>query len=145
MGLLVTVRGTAGNYRIKAAIWEFGGFFYRAYVYVVPAGMQRDLARRSFVSLGGATLQEVLGATEARVRSTVGMPVRNLEVRAALRNRELEALARDVISPASDRPKPRSRRPSAAPSEPSRSQLEDQASLRAVSVELAVGAEQPAL
>ena len=145
MGLLLTVRGTAGNYRIKVAIWEFGGFFYRAYVYLVPPGMDRDLARRSFISVGGATLQEVLGATEAQVRSTAGMPVRNLEVRAALGNRELEALAREVIAPLSDRPKPRSRRPSAAPSEPSRLQLEDQASLRAVSVELAVGAEQPAL
>ena len=145
MGLVVTVRGNAGTYRVRAAIWEFGGFFYRAYVYLVPPGMHRDLARRSFVSVSGATLQEVLGATEARVRATSGMPVRNLEVRAALRNRELEALVRDVISPAGDRPKPRSRRPSAAPSEASRSQLEDQASLRAVRVELAVGAEQPAL
>ena len=110
MGLLVTVRGTAGNYRIRAAIWEFGGFFYRAYVYLVPPGMDRDLARRSFISVGGATLQEVLGATEARVRATAGIPMRNLEVRAALRNRELEALARDVIAPASDRPNPRRKR-----------------------------------
>src|SRR5215475_10469140 len=106
MGLVVTVRGNAGTYRVRAAIWEFGGFSYRAYVYLVPAGMRRDLARRSFVSVGGATLQEVLGATEARVRATAGIPMRNLEVRAALRNRDLEALARDVIAPANDRPKP---------------------------------------
>ncbi|HKC44822.1 MAG TPA: hypothetical protein VKC64_13425 [Burkholderiales bacterium] len=110
MGLLVTLRGTAGNYRVKAAIWELGGFCYRAYVYLAPAGMRRELARRSFVSVGGATLQEVLGATEARVRATAGIPMRNLEVRAALRNRELEALARDVIAPASDRPNPRRKR-----------------------------------
>jgi hypothetical protein len=107
MGLLVTLRGDAGNYRIKAAIWELGGFSYRAYVYLVPAGGERDLPSRWLVSVGGATLQEVLGATEARVTSTAGMPVRKLEVRAALRNRELEALARRVIAPASDHPKPR--------------------------------------
>ena len=120
MGLLVTLRGTAGNYRVKAAIWELGGFCYRAYVYLAPAGMRRDLARRSFVSVGGATLQEVLGATEARVRAAAGRPMRNLEVRAALRNRELEALARDVmIAPASDRPNPRRKRDAGTTPRPS--------------------------
>ena len=87
MAMLITLRGDAGNYRIKGAIWELGGFAYRAYVHLVPAAPRPGLPRR-VVSVGGASLQEVLSAAEARVRSTVGRPVENLEVRAALRAAE---------------------------------------------------------
>jgi hypothetical protein len=85
MGLLAIVRGDAGNYRIKGAIWELGSFSYRAYVHLVPAASRLDLPR-SVVSVGGATLQELLDATTARVTTTIGRPVEKLEVRAVLRN-----------------------------------------------------------
>jgi len=87
MTMLVTLRGDAGNYRIKGAIWELGDFAYRAYVHLVPAPPRVDLPR-AVVSVGGATLQEVLSSAEARVKSTVGRPVENLEVRAASREPE---------------------------------------------------------
>lgn len=85
MGLLVTLRGHAGNYRIKGAIWELGASSYRAYVHLVPAISHRELAQ-SVVSVGGPTLQEVLDAATARVRTTAGTPVEDLRVHAALRN-----------------------------------------------------------
>lgn len=85
MGLLAHVRGNAGNYRIKGAIWELGAFSYRAYVHLVPAASRFDLSR-SVVSVGGVTLQEVLDAATARVMTTIGRPVEELEVRAAVRN-----------------------------------------------------------
>jgi hypothetical protein len=83
MGLLVTLRGDAGNYRIKGAIWELGAASYRAYVHLVPAAARGELAQ-SVLSVGGPTLQEVLDAAAARVRTTAGTPVENLRVHAAL-------------------------------------------------------------
>jgi hypothetical protein len=73
------LQGNAGNYRIRGAIWELGSFAYRAYVHLVPATPRPDLSR-SVVSADGMTLQEVLGAAKARVKSTVGTPVERLEV-----------------------------------------------------------------
>jgi len=84
MALLVTLRGDAGNYRIKGAIWELGASSYRAYVHLVPSARRRELAQ-SVVSVGGPTLQKVLDTAVARVRTTTGTPVENLMVVAALR------------------------------------------------------------
>jgi len=90
MGLLVILRGDAGNYRVKGTIWELGAFSYRAYVHLVPAASRGHLSR-SILSVGGVTLQEVLNAATARVRTTIGTPVEKLELRAALRNSETRA------------------------------------------------------
>jgi hypothetical protein len=90
VGLLAVLKGDAGSYRIKGAIWELGAFSYRAYVHLVPAASDPNLSR-SVVSVGGVTLQEVLDAATARVRTTVGRPVEKLEIRAALRNSETRA------------------------------------------------------
>jgi hypothetical protein len=79
MAMKALLQGNAGNYRIRGAIWELGSFAYRAYVHLVPA-VPRSSQPRSVVSADGMTLQEVLGATKARVKSTVGAPVENLEV-----------------------------------------------------------------
>jgi hypothetical protein len=87
MSLRAELRGDAGNYRISGAIWELGSSFYRAYVHLVPSTPRPDLPR-SVVSADGMTLQEVLGATKARVKSTVGMPVEKLEVRTVPRTSE---------------------------------------------------------
>lgn len=82
MAMKALLRGDAGDYQIRGAIWELGSASYRAYVHLVPGALRPDLPR-SVVSAGGATLQEVLGAAKAQVKSTVGRPVENLEVRAA--------------------------------------------------------------
>lgn len=87
MAMKALLRGEAGNYRIRGAIWELGSSSYRAYVHLVPGVLRPDLPR-FVVSVGGATLQEVLGAAKARVRSTVGMPVEELEVRPVQRARD---------------------------------------------------------
>jgi len=87
MAMKALLQGNAGNYRIRGAIWELGSFAYRAYVHLVPATPRPDLSR-SVVSADGMTLQEVLGAAKARVKSTVGTPVERLEVRAVPRNSE---------------------------------------------------------
>jgi hypothetical protein len=80
MSLRAELTGDAGNYRIRGAIWELGSSNYRAYVHVFPATPRPDLSR-SVVSADGLTLQEVVGAAKAQVKSTVGMPVERLEVR----------------------------------------------------------------
>ena len=79
MAMKALLQGDAGNYRIRGAIWELGAHSYRAYVHLVPA-RPRAGAARAVVSADGMTLQEVLGATKARVSFTVGTPVRHLEV-----------------------------------------------------------------
>ena len=81
------LQGNAGNYRIRGAIWDLGSFAYRAYVHLVPPTRRPDLSR-SVVSADGMTMQEVLGAAKAQVKSTVGTPVERLEVRAVPRNSE---------------------------------------------------------
>jgi hypothetical protein len=85
MAIKALLRGDAGNYQIRGAIWELGSSSYRAYVHLVPGALRPDLPR-SVVSVGGATLQEVLGAAKARVKSTVGTPVEELEVRSVQRD-----------------------------------------------------------
>ena len=79
MAMKALLQGDAGNYRIRGAIWELGSVAYRAYIHLVPAAPRSDLSRR-VVLAHGTTLQEVLGATKARVSSTVGAPVKTLEV-----------------------------------------------------------------
>lgn len=79
MAMKALLQGDAGNYRIRGAIWELGARSYRAYVHLVPA-RPRAGADRTVVSADGMTLQEVLGATKARVSSTVGTPVESLEL-----------------------------------------------------------------
>jgi len=73
------LQGSAGNYRIRGAIWELGSFAYRAYVHIVPAVPRSNLSRWA-LSADGMTLQEVLGAAKARVNSTIGAPVERLEL-----------------------------------------------------------------
>ena len=73
------LRGNAGNYRIRGAIWELGSFAYRAYVHLVPTVAPSNLSRW-VVSADGMSMQEVLGAAKARVKSTVGTRVERLEV-----------------------------------------------------------------
>ena len=85
MPMTALLAGETGNYRIRGAIWELGSSSYRAYVHLVPGALRPDLPRSVF-SVGGATFQEVLGAAKARVRSTVGTPVEELEVRPVQRN-----------------------------------------------------------
>jgi hypothetical protein len=79
MAMKALLQGDAGNYRIRGAIWELGTQSYRAYVHLVPA-RPRGNAPRAVVSADGMTMQEVLGATKARVSFTVGTPVEHLEV-----------------------------------------------------------------
>jgi hypothetical protein len=73
------LQGNAGNYRIRGTIWDLGSFAYRAYVHLVPVAFRPDLPR-SVLSADGMTLQEVLGAARARVKSTIGTPVERLEL-----------------------------------------------------------------
>ena len=80
MAMKALLRGDAGHYRIRGAILELGSSSYRAYVHLLPGALRADLPRFVF-SVGGATLQEVLDAAKARVRSTVGTIVEELEVR----------------------------------------------------------------
>jgi hypothetical protein len=79
MAMKALLQGNAGGYRIRGAIWELGSSAYRAYVHLVPAAPHAGLSR-SVVSAEGATLQQLLGATEAQVKSTVGRPVETLEI-----------------------------------------------------------------
>jgi hypothetical protein len=90
MSLIVTLKGNAGNYLIRGAIWELGASSYRAYVHLVPSGPRLELSRSvgSIVSVAGPTSQKVLDAAIARVMVTVGTPVHNLQVRAAPQNDE---------------------------------------------------------
>src|SRR5262245_7455509 len=79
MAMKALLQGTAGSYRIRGAIWSLGSFPYRAYVHLVPPEHDPDLPQ-SVVQAEGTTLQEVLGATTAQVKSTLGKPVEKLEV-----------------------------------------------------------------
>ena len=79
MAIKALLQGDAGNFRIRGAIWELGAHSYRSYVHLVPT-RKRTGVSRSVVSADGGTMQEVLGATKARVSSTVGTPVESLEV-----------------------------------------------------------------
>jgi hypothetical protein len=82
MAIKALLQGNAGNYQIRGTILELGSFAYRAYVHLVPATPRPDLPR-SVVWADGMTLQEVLGAAKAQVKSTIGTPVERLEVRTA--------------------------------------------------------------
>lgn len=80
MAMKAIFEGNAGDYRLRGAIWELGTSAYRAYVHLVPAGRRKSRLSPSVVSAEGKTVQQVLGAAEERVKSTVGRPVENLEV-----------------------------------------------------------------
>jgi hypothetical protein len=73
------LRGNAGNYRIRGTIWELGSFAYRAYVHLIPT-VARSTLSRWVISADGMSVKEVLGAAQARVRSTVHTSVNTLEV-----------------------------------------------------------------
>jgi hypothetical protein len=79
MAMRALLQGNAGSYQIRGAIWELGSFAYRACLHLVPAGPALDRSR-SVVSADGMTLQEVIGAAKAQVKSTIGTPVERLEV-----------------------------------------------------------------
>ena len=79
MAMKALLEGSAGNYRIRGAIWELGSFAYRAYLHLVPAGRRPKLAG-PVVSVDGMSVQEVLGAAKEQVKSTTGAPVEKLEV-----------------------------------------------------------------
>ena len=79
MAMKALLHGNAGPYQLRGAIWEIGSSAFRAYVHLVPAGPRSGLSG-SVVTAEGTTLQEVLGATEAHVRSTVGRTVESLEM-----------------------------------------------------------------
>jgi hypothetical protein len=90
MGLVVTLTGDADKYLIRGAIWDLGASSYRAYVHLVPSAPRLDHFRSvvSVVSVNGPTLEKVLDAAIARVMTTIGTPVQNVQVRAAPRNSE---------------------------------------------------------
>jgi hypothetical protein len=73
------LQGKAGNYRFRGAVWELGSFAYRASVHLIPVRVRPDLSRSVF-SADGMTMQEVLAAAKARVKSTVGTPVETFEL-----------------------------------------------------------------
>jgi|SRR5262245_4113168 len=79
MPMKALLEGNAGTYRLHGAIWELGASAYRAYVHLVPVGKSARRSR-SVVSAEGSTLQHVLGAAQAQVKSAVGSPVKDLEV-----------------------------------------------------------------
>jgi hypothetical protein len=73
------LQGDAGDYRLRGAIWELSAVAYRAYVHLVPAVPRSSLSQR-VLSAKGVNMQDVLGATKARVKSAIGTPVQSLEV-----------------------------------------------------------------
>lgn len=79
MAIKALLHGNAGTYRVRGAIWELGSSVYRAYVHLVPVATHSRLSP-SVLSAEGTTLQQVLGATQAQVKSTVGSAMENLEV-----------------------------------------------------------------
>lgn len=79
MAMKALLRGHAGAYKIRGTIWEFGSSAYRAYVHLVPAAAH-SRGSGSVLCAQGATLQQVLDATQARVGSTVGRSVERLEI-----------------------------------------------------------------
>ena len=101
MGLVVTLTGDAGKCLIRGAIWELGASSYRAYVHLVPSGPRLEPSRSplSIVSVNGPTLEKVLDAAIARVMTTIGTPVQNLQVRAAPRDSEAANGRRTIPHP----------------------------------------------
>lgn len=79
MAMKALLQGDAGDYRIRGSIWELSAVAYRAYVHLVPAVPRSSLSQR-VLSAKGVDMQDVLGATKARVRSAIGTPVKSLEV-----------------------------------------------------------------
>jgi hypothetical protein len=78
MAVKARLQGKAGDYRFRGAVWDLGSFAYRAYVHLIPVRFRPDLSR-SVLSADGMTMQEVLSAAKARVKSTVGTPVETFE------------------------------------------------------------------
>jgi hypothetical protein len=79
MAVKARLQGKAGDYRFRGAVWDLGSFAYRAYVHLIPVRFRPDLSR-SVLSADGMTMQEVLSAAKARVKSTVGTPVETFEL-----------------------------------------------------------------
>ena len=79
MAMKARLQGNAGNYRFRGAIWELGSFALRAYVHLIPK-VARSYLHRSILSADGMTMQEVVGATKARVKYMVGAPVERFEL-----------------------------------------------------------------
>jgi hypothetical protein len=79
MAIKAMLRGRAGTYQIRGTVWELGSAAYRAYVHLVPAA-SHSRGSGSVLCAQGATLQQVLDATQARVGSTVGRAVERLEI-----------------------------------------------------------------
>ena len=73
------LQGTAGNYRLRGAIWQLSPLAYRAYVRLVPPKPPAVHSRLG-VFVDGVTLQEVLGAAKERVKAAIGTPVEMFEV-----------------------------------------------------------------
>jgi hypothetical protein len=97
-GLIVTFTGDADTYLIRGAIWELGASSYRAYVHVVPPGF--DSRSVPFVvSVNGPTLRKALDKAIARVMTTTGMLVQNIQVHAAPRNSEAPDGSRPIPHP----------------------------------------------
>jgi hypothetical protein len=87
-GLIVTFTGDAGKHLVRGAIWELGASSYRAYVHVAPPGLDSSRSVPLAVSVNGPTLRKALDAAIARVMTTTGMLVQNIQVRAAPRDCE---------------------------------------------------------
>ena len=79
MAVKARLQGKAGDYRFRGAVWQVGSFAYRAAVQLIPVSFRPDLSR-SVLSAEGMTMQEVLSAAKARVKSTVGAPVEMFEL-----------------------------------------------------------------
>ena len=79
MAMKARLQGNAGHYRFRGAVWELGSFAYRAYVHLLPK-VARSYLHRSILSADGMTMQEVVGATKARVKYMVGAPVERFEL-----------------------------------------------------------------
>jgi len=98
-GLIVTFTGDAGKHLVRGAIWELGASAYRAYVHVVPPGLDSSRSVPLVVSVNGPTLRKALDAAIARVMTTTGMLVQNIQVHAAPRDCEAPNERRTVPHP----------------------------------------------
>ena len=99
MAMKARLQGNAGNYRFRGAVWELGSFALRAYVHLIPK-VARSYLHRSILSADGMTMQEVVGATKARVKYMVGAPVERFELAPAWHT---PTTARSSTQSASDR------------------------------------------
>ena len=87
MAMKARLQGNAGNYRFRGAVWELGSFALRAYVHLIPK-VARSHLHRTILSADGMTMQEVVGAAKARVKSMVGSPVEWFELAPSVAHRQ---------------------------------------------------------